>query len=78
LKLGGGLAVDAVIKGTTFVAALSTWLSATAAFATVCAAPGAPAAWVPLVNTAAATWLTATAVFLAALTPSLSLKTFTE
>ena len=99
LKLGGGLAVDAVIKGTTFVAALSTWLSAlstwlsaTVVFATAAYALGVPpagivqvTAWVVAVQTAAGVWstatstlLTATGTFAAALTPSLSVKTFTE
>lgn len=84
LKLGGGLAVDAVIKGTTFIAATSTWVTATKAFADAVSTGSPPAdlgtlvTWAGVVHTAAGVWSAATATYLAALTPSLSLKVFTE
>jgi hypothetical protein len=65
LKLGGPLASDFVLKGTTFEVDLLAWLNALDTLISVLATPLAPAAYVTAVSGAAATFQTAMTTFIA-------------
>jgi hypothetical protein len=81
VKLGSGpAAIHQLLHGETFEADLATWLTALDLLLDALAAPGAPAAWVPVVQLAAQTFQTAHATFAAAVASGIhrSLVSFTE